>query len=99
MDEWKPMQGERIRFEAVGDSVEGELVAIRDGNYFRQDGGKSKVYDIKAENGSIKTVFGTMVMERQLSSVKLGTQIKIVYKGDIATKSGRQAKSYDIFTK
>lgn len=99
MADWKATQGEIHRFENNGDSLEGELLQVRDGNYYRPNGEKSKVYDIKTANGSTKTVFGSMVLERQMGSVKPGTMIKIVYKGTVTTKTGREAKAFDVFTK
>jgi hypothetical protein len=97
-DEWKSTTGDVFRFEAEGDSIEGTLAATRDGNYFRPAGGKSQVYDIKTKDG-IKSVFGSMVLERQMQSVKVGDKVKIVYKGTVQTKQGRQAKNYEVFTK
>ena len=98
-DEWQPTQGEIFRFEKDGDSIEGVLGQVRDGNYFRPDGSKSKVYDIKTNDGKTMTVFGTMILERQMGAVSLNQPVKIVYKGTVNTKSGREAKSYEVFTK
>ena len=98
-DDWKPTSGEIFRFENNGDSIEGELSQIRDGNYFRPDGTKSKVYDLKTKDGKTKTIFGSMVLERQIASVKVGTQVRIVYKGLVQTKSGRNAKAFEVYTK
>lgn len=98
MEDWKKVRGDVFRFENKGDYIEGELVGVRDGIYFRQDGSKSKVYDIMTEEG-VKTVWGSPVLERQMSSVKLGSKIKIVYKGKIKTKIGREANDFDVFVK
>jgi len=97
-DEWKAVQGEVFKFEAEGSSIEGSLQAVRDGQYFRQNGEKSKVYDIKTPDG-VKSVFGTAILERQMASIQIGTNVKILYKGEIDTKSGRSAKNFDVFTK
>jgi hypothetical protein len=99
MAEWKSTSGAVHQFNETGDSIEGELVAIRDGQYMRTNGNHSKIYDIRNSDGKIETVFGSMVLERQMESVKLGTDVKIVYKGLITTKTGRSAKSFDVFTK
>ena len=97
-DEWKATQGEVFKFENEGDEIVGSLMQVRDGNYFRPDGEKSKVYDIKTEDG-VKTIFGTMILERQMSAIQPNQEIKIVYKGTVTTKSGRQAKNFQVFTK
>ena len=97
-EEWKAVQGEVFRFDSEGASIEGELQAVRDGQYFRQNGEKSKVYDIMTPSG-VKSVFGTSILERQMSSVSIGSKVKIVYMGEVDTKSGRQAKNFEVFTK
>jgi hypothetical protein len=99
MADWKSTAGVVHQFNESGDSIEGELVAVRDGQYMRTNGTKSKIFDIRGNDGKIETVFGSMVLERQMQSVQLGTDVKIVYKGMITTKTGRQAKSFDVFTK
>ena len=98
MAEWKSTQGAIRRFENPNDSIEGELVQIRDGNYFRPDGSKSKIYDIKSASG-VETVFGSMILERQMGAVKIGQPVKIVYKGLVGTRSGRKAKAFEVYTK
>jgi len=96
-DDWKPVQGEVFKFETEGSSIEGTLSQVRDGQYMRTTGEKSKVYDIKTPEG-IKSIFGTMILERQMESVNEGDRVKIVYKGEVDTKSGRKAKNYEVFT-
>ena len=82
--DWQSTQGIIHRFEKAGDSLEGELVQVRDGQYFRPDGAKSKVYDIKTESGGVETCFGTMILERLMGSVKIGQQVKIVFKSSFS---------------
>jgi hypothetical protein len=94
---WQSTSGEIFRFENENDSLEGTLMQIRDGNYFRPDGSKSRVYDIKDNAGKVRTVFGSMILERQMGSVKIGQELKIVFKGLVSTKSGRKAKAFDVF--
>jgi len=94
---WQSTSGEIFRFENEDDSLEGTLMQIRDGNYFRPDGSKSRVYDIKDNTGKVRTVFGSMILERQMGSVKIGQELKIVFKGLVSTKSGRKAKAFDVF--
>ncbi len=98
-DDWKSTQGTVHRFENPNDSIDGELVQVRDGNYFRPDGSKSKIYDIKVPSGTIETVFGSMILERQMGGVKLGQPVRIVFKGLISTRSGRKAKAFEVYTK
>jgi len=94
---WQSTSGEIFRFENTNDALEGILTQVRDGNYFRPDGSKSRVYDIKTANGKIMTVFGSMILERQMGSVKIGQEVKIIYKGTVSTKTGRKAKAFDVF--
>lgn len=96
--EWKSTQGDVFRFEKANDELVGKLAQVRDGNYFRPDGGKSKVYDITTPTGT-KTIFGTMILERQMGAVQVGQEVKVVYLGEVTTKSGRQAKNFSVFTK
>ena len=97
--DWTSTQGVVHRFEKTGDSIEGELVQVRDGNYFRPDGSKSKVYDIRTEAGGVETCFGTMILERLMGSVRIGQQVRIVFRGLVSTRSGREAKNFEVFTK
>lgn len=96
MDEWKSLSTEVVSFEKAGDSIEGKLIDVRDGNFFRPDGSKSKVYDIETATG-VKTLFGSMILERLMRKVQVGRRVKIVYKGTVKTKSGRMAKSYEVY--
>jgi hypothetical protein len=98
-EEWHSTQGEVFRFEKDGDSIEGQLVQIRDGNYFRPDGSKSKVFDIKVPSGQTKTIFGTMILERMMGAVKIGQMVKVVSRGVVKTRTGRNAKQFEVFTK
>jgi hypothetical protein len=97
-DNWKSTSSEVFRLEHPNDAIEGTLVSVRDGNYFRPDGGKSKVFDIQTTAG-IKSIFGSMILERMMASVKIGSAVKIVYKGTVTTRTGRAAKNYEVFTK
>lgn len=97
-DEWKPVQGDVFQFDSEGSSIQGTLQKVRDGQYFRTNGEKSKVYDIMTSDG-VKTIFGTAILERQMASVNEGDKVKVVYKGEVDTKSGRKAKDFDVFTK
>lgn len=96
-DKWMSTEGDVQRFEKDGDSVEGKLVAIRDGSYYRPDGGKSRIYDIETKEG-VKTIFGTMILERNMSTVEVGSEVKIIYHGLVNTKRGTQAKKFEVLT-
>lgn len=96
--EWKSTQSDVFNFENEGDTIEGKLVNIRDGNYLRQNGEKSKVYDLETSEGT-KTVFGTSVIERAMGAVAIGQQVKITYQGTTQTKNGRPVKLFDVFYK
>ena len=99
MADWQSTTGNIFRFEKSGDSVEGNFVQVRDGQYFRPDGSKSKVYDIRDKDGQTWTIFGSMILERQMGAIKPGAPVKIVFKGTVKTRAGRDAKAYEVYTK
>jgi len=89
--DWEPISGELVRFQNPGDSVEGTIVAITDGNYGKKN------YDIKIADGTVKRVLGTEVIARLLANTKEGARVKIVFKGTVQSRRGFQVKDFNVF--
>lgn len=77
MVEYEKVEDTIFKFENVGDSIEGELVAVDDGATY-----SNKVYKIKADDDKIYTVFGTTVMMSKMSTISIGDMIKIQREDD-----------------
>jgi hypothetical protein len=73
---WKEVQsGNTWISEKEGDSIEGELLAVREGSY------GNKVYDVRLSDGEVTTVFGTVVLESLMAQASIGQKVKIEYVG------------------
>ncbi len=91
--DWERVEGGDVfTFEKGGDSVEGKLIKIRDGQY------NNKVYDIECDD-VMHVVFGTTVLDGRISEKHIGQPIRIVYLGEKTSKKGRVYDDFDIFTK
>lgn len=75
----------------VGDSIEGifEKEEISNGQY-----GESKKYIIVTKDGNKYGVYGTASLDRQFKNVPEGVLVRITYKGEVASKSGRPVKDF-----
>ena len=96
MSEWKKTESQIFKFEKEGDTIEGILLSKEQGKTYGND-----VYKIKLENGDIKTVFSTTVMASEMSCVKVGQSVKIVYTGEKEnSKTGQEPiKQFDVYFK
>ena len=72
------VQSGLMKFEKVGDSVEGVLVDIRTVKS-QIDGTDQKMYDIQTYDGQIMAVFGRKVIDQKMKAAKLGQLVKIVF--------------------
>jgi hypothetical protein len=94
-NEWTKVEDTIVKFEKAGDSAEGKLIAIEEGRNFG-----NKVY--KLETGAkTLTIFGTSVIESQMSGVSIGDAVKIVFTGTKENKNKGQSpiKLFDVFIK
>ena len=58
----------------------------------------SNLYTIR--NGIDKRCFwGSYQLDQRLSKIPAGSEIKIVYKGRIKTKEGKEVKDFDVYCK
>ncbi len=85
---------ELVKFETVGTRVEGELVSMEKDVHTKL--GENTVYRLEDERGALLTIFGTAVLRRKLSNVKLGDWVDIelleIVKDATGTKTLKQFK-------
>ena len=92
-EEWKEIEGGNVfAFNQAGDTIEGVIVNIREGQF------NNKVYDIETKEG-LKTIFGTAILDERLSKVKDHAPVRITYAGELKTGTGRLAKNFKVFTR
>lgn len=85
--------GNVFSFQQVGDTIEGVLVAKRQGKMY-----DTGVYDIQTKEG-IRTVFGTAILDTRMERVEENHPIKIEFVGEVKTGTGRLAKNFKVYTK
>ncbi len=73
--------------EKEGDFIEGVLLQAQ------KDVGehKSMLYSIETPNDGVKNVWGATILDSRMNLVKIGSKIKITYKGLGESKSGKKA--------
>lgn len=60
---------------------------------------KSNLYKIEVEPGKVVGIWGCKVLDDALVAVKIGSQVKIKFKGKVKPEHGNEYKAYDVFTK
>ena len=96
MGEWNLVKdGEPVKLENENDSIEGEFINYEQSQQYPD----SFAVKIQATDG-IKVIFANNVLKEKIdnSQVKQGNSIKIVYKGLVKSKNGREYKQYDVYT-
>jgi hypothetical protein len=88
-DSWKP--------EKEGDSIEGQYIDKRE----NVGPNGSNLYTLEQEDGTMRAVWGSTVIDDRMSTIKLGDMVKLVYVGKVPSKTpGRSpAKVFDVFRK
>lgn len=94
------MSFEKISFNEMWDFNENpELEGFYVGK--KEDIGEnhSNVYQVELDNGEITETWGSVALDSQLSGVKLGSRIKIVFEGmkPSAKRKGKEFKSFSCF--
>ena len=89
---WKEVSGQSDglwEYKEEGDSIEGELVAKKDG----VGANNSKMYDIKnIETGKVLGIWGCTILDAKMSQMEVGDSVRVMYKGTIPNKvAGRNA--------
>ena len=95
-EKWKPVPDDRgeITKLQTGQSIEGIVMAIEDSNKF-----ENKIYRIKVKNDDVlKVLFGTTVLNRQMATIKEGTEVKIERKPDGQSKNGNPIQIYKVYS-
>lgn len=91
---FKKFQANVWTYEKANDEIIGVLESIKPNTSFKD----KLIYQLKKEDGSISTVFGTTVLDDKMVGIKVGDLIKIVYLGTKEGKKGQNAtKLFDVF--
>jgi len=77
------------QFEKAGDKIEGELTAVEEGKFGNN-------YIIKAKNGESFTIFGSAVLNTNMKRVELSSYVRITYKGEVKSGSGRLYRDFKV---
>lgn len=75
--EYEDVEQEFWNPEKPEDSINGILISIEEniGKF------KSKVYNIKQDNGNVISVWGSTVLDNKMALIEVGEDIKLVYLG------------------
>ena len=92
MAEWKKIEGTDFHDFKDKPEVEGELKATEEGQY-------GDNYVVTLKDGTDITVAGTTVLQGRLKNIEKGTPVKIVYKGEAKSSTGRTYHDFDVFHK
>jgi len=101
-DGWKKMNSEggdapAWKPENTGDEVQGVYIDVKD---VTTKFGPSKVYTLQKEDGSFVAVFGKAPIDREMTKLSLGDEVKIVFLGmQMSEKTGRSFKNFDVFAR
>jgi hypothetical protein len=92
MGDWEERSGDFWQHDTEGDSIEGKLVAVREGQY-------GPIYDVEDADGKITTVGSSTVLKNRITPNDVGKEIRVVFDGLQASKiKGRNAtKLYKVF--
>lgn len=75
----------------ANDTLEGiyDKKEVSDGQY-----GESNKYVIITKDGTKYGVYGTASLDRQFNNVPVGCMVRITYRGEVTSKSGRPVKDF-----
>ena len=82
---------EMIKFEIVGDSVEGRYI-----NSYKPDNAESMIYVIEQEDGNTVGIWGSTVIDTKFKSIAKGKMVAIEYLGKTKSKTGREYKDFKV---
>jgi len=86
-EEYKKVSDTIVKWETIGQTVEGKLLSVEDGHNY-----DNKVYKIQTEE-KLVTVFSTTVLASLMATVPIGSDICIEYTG---TKENKKTGQNDI---
>jgi len=92
---WKKVESEIFKFTDIGDEIEGKLISVSDSQTH-----DNKVYQLEVGEKNF-TVFSTKVLETVMNNIKVGEDVKIVFKGTKPNpkKGQNDTKLFDVFTR
>ena len=85
--------GTLFRFENVGDSFEGKFLSVGDSTKYP----KMKIYEFEDSTGEAVRILGSAVLDRLMSRIKIGQQVKIVFSDEKGTTKGNPMKLFDVY--
>lgn len=87
------IDGELVKFEAPGLVIEGILQSYR----AQRDMGKGPghVYEVKTKAG-VAAFFAPSLLHKKLSSIQVGSIVKITYVSQTKTANGNTLKNFDV---
>ena len=93
---WQSELPLQVRFDEVGDSVEGWLL---DKGHGPGPGDQLRgQYTIKAEDG-LKIIFGRTKIDQGMMNISPGSYVRITFRGEESTTRGNTVKLFDVETK
>jgi hypothetical protein len=93
-DCWQKVEDKIFKFEKEGDTVTDELLTVEESRTYN-----NKVYKIKTEKETV-TVFGTSVLDSQMTQIKIGQMVRILFSGTKPDPKGRNdIKLFEVFFK
>jgi len=95
-EKWTKIESTIFKFEKKGDEIEGQYISKEQSANFNNE-----VYKIKDASGETFSVFGTVVLQSLMSSVKIGTNVRIVFT-DVKKnekKGQNDIKMFEVYTR
>jgi len=89
----RKVENKIFKFEKKGDEIEGELISKETGSNYGNE-----VYKIDTGEG-VFIVFGTSVLQSQMTEAKIGKAVRIVYQGEKKNEKKGQnpIKLFDVY--
>lgn len=98
--EWRKVEDSAlIDWEKQKKPIEGKLVSVVEAKS-KKKGAKGevkkyKIFKVETSSGLIG-ISGTQI-EQKLAGVKIGQEVKVIYKGKVKTSSGFKVNTFDVF--
>ncbi len=93
-NQWEEIKdADLFEFKKEGDSIEGQLISTENNVGIH----KSKMHSLKQSNGKMIKIWGSKILDDKLMSITFGTQIKIVYEGDIQPDKGNAYHDFKVY--
>jgi len=86
--EWEPLKGDIWQPTEVGEELAGVVTQINKGEYGTQ-------YTIEVSPGESVETPSHRILQVMMARVKVGDEVRLVYKGDKNTGKGNPAKIYE----